>query len=240
MESGKGVCKNKSSNPFGVDSFIRLGRTEACFCALFILLTLWSPLLAQERRPGRLFPPENIEILEGEREWQDAEAIMDRLKIKSGDVVADIGAGSGYFTIPMANRVGPKGLVYAEDIQQEMVTYISRKVETLGLENIRVVLGKTEDPTLPENSLDLALVANTYHELEKPLLLLKNIRKELRADGRLAIIDWNPEKESPIGPPKKERVPEETVINEVEEAGFYLAEKHIFMPYHYFLVFKKR
>ena len=207
---------------------------------MFLGSSFFSPLSAQERRPGRLFPPEKIQMLEESREWQDAEKVMEALRIKRGDTVADIGAGSGYFTLPMARRVGAEGLVYAEDIQQAMVDYLSKKVETLELKNIRAVMGKTDNPTLPENSLSLALLANTYHEVEKPLLLLENIRRELKIGGRLVIIDWNPEKESPIGPPRQERVPEDTVIKEAGQAGFDLSERQTFMPYHYFLVFKKK
>jgi ubiquinone/menaquinone biosynthesis C-methylase UbiE len=207
---------------------------------ILLLASFCPPLSAQERRPGRLFPPERMQVLEEPRQWQDAEEVMDKLGLKRGDVVADIGAGTGYFTLPMANRVGAKGLVYAEDVQQAMVDYLSKKIDTLELGNIKVVLGKAEDPSLPENSLDLALLANTYHEVEKPLPLLENIEKDLKAGGRLVIIDWDPEKESPIGPPKSERVPRDTVIKEVEERGFTLLESHNFMPYHYFLVFKKR
>ncbi len=213
------------------------------YSGLFVLVILCSflsaTLTAQERRPGRLFPPEKLHVLEGHREWQDAEKVIDKLGIKKGDVVADIGAGSGYFIIPLAQRVGAEGLVYAEDIQEPMVDYLFKKVETLGLKNVKVVFGKTEDPTLPENSLDLAFLANTYHEVEKPQLLLESIRRELKSHGRLVIIDWRPEVESPIGPPKEIKVPEDVVIKEVEEAGFKLLESHPFMPYHYFLVFRK-
>ena len=101
-------------------------------------------------------------------------------------------------------------------------------------------LGKTEDPSLLDNFFDLAFLANTYHELEKPFLMLENIRKDLRYYGRLAIIDWDPAKKAPFGPPIEEKIPEDTVIKEVERTGFELIEKHNFMPYHYFLVFKKK
>jgi ubiquinone/menaquinone biosynthesis C-methylase UbiE len=211
---------------------------------LVILALMWlsslPPLLAQERQPGRLFPPEKIAMLEEHREWQDAEVVMDALRLREGETVADIGAGSGYFTLPMAQRVGAKGLVYAEDVQQPMVDYISNKVAVLELTNVKVVLGKADDPTLPENSLDLALLANTYHEVEKPLPLLENVGRQLKKDGRLAIIDWDPEKEPPFGPPKKDKVSEEVLMKEVKQAGFRLLEKHTFMPYHYFFIFRKR
>ncbi len=212
---------------------------------ILIFLALFLPLFstyisAQVRSPGELFPPDKIFLLEEPRDWQDTEEIMARLHLGAGDIVADIGAGSGYFTLPLASRVGDKGLVFAEDIQIEMINYISRKVEKLDLKNVRVIFGKPEDPSLLDNFFNLVFLANTYHELEKPFLMLENIKKDLRYSGRLAIIDWDPAKRSPFGPPIEEKVPENTVINELERAGFELIEKHNFMPYHYFLVFRKK
>ena len=210
-----------------------------------LFLTLFLPLFsasvsAQVRTPGELFPPDKIFLLEEPRDWQDAEEIMDRLHLGAGDIVADIGAGSGYFTIPFASRVGDKGLVFAEEIQIEMINYISKKVEDLELKNIRVIFGKPEDPSLLDNFFNLVFLANTYHELDKPFLMLENIKKDLRFSGRLAIIDWDPAKQSPFGPPIEAKVPENTLIKEVERSGFELIEKHNFMPYHYFLVFKRK
>ena len=159
-----------------------------------------TSLSAFERHHGTLFPPDKIFLLEEPRDWQDTEEILDRLRINPGDMIADIGAGSGYFTIPLASRVGDKGMVFAEEIQIEMVNFISKKVEKLGLNNIRVVFGKVEDPSLLDDFFNLVFLTNTYHELEKPLLMLENIRKDLKHNGRLAIIDWDPEKKSPFGP----------------------------------------
>ncbi|MGR3292391.1 MAG: class I SAM-dependent methyltransferase [Candidatus Scalindua sp.] len=210
-----------------------------------LFLAFFLPLIptyisAQVRRPGELFPPDKIFLLEEPRDWQDTEEIMDRLHLGAGDIVADIGAGSGYFTIPLASRVGEKGLVFAEEIQIEMINYISRKVEELDLKNVRVIFGKPDDPSLLDNFFNLIFLANTYHELEKPFLMLESIKKDLRYSGRLAIIDWDPAKQSPFGPPIEVKVPENTVIKELERSGFELIQKHNFMPYHYFLVFRKK
>ncbi len=208
---------------------------------LSVFLFMFSTFVsAQARTPGELFPPDKIFLLEEPRDWQDTEEIMERLHVKSGDIIADIGAGSGYFTIPFASRVGDTGLVFAEDIQIEMINYITRKVEDLDLKNVRVIFGKTDDPSLLNNFFNLVFLANTYHELEMPYQMLKNIYKDLKYSGKLAIIDWDPAKKSPFGPPIYEKVPEDVLIREVENAGFELVEKHNFMPYHYFLVFKKR
>ena len=211
--------------------------------ALLLFLALSLPLFstyisAQDRLPGELFPPDKLFLLEEPRDWQEIEEIMDRLHLKAGDIVADIGAGSGYFTVPLATQVGEKGLVFAEEIQIEMINYISKKTEKM--KNVRAIFGKPEDPSLLDNFFNLVFLANTYHELEKPFLMLENIKKDLRHSGRLAIIDWDPTKHSPFGPSVEVKVPEAAVIMEVERAGFELAEKHNFMPYHYFLVFKKK
>jgi hypothetical protein len=96
------------------------------FLAIFLPF-ISSHLSAQERLPGDLFPPDKIFLLEEPRDWQYTEEIMERLHLKTGDIVADIGAGSGYFTIPLASRVGEKGMVFAEDIQIEMINYLSKK-----------------------------------------------------------------------------------------------------------------
>jgi ubiquinone/menaquinone biosynthesis C-methylase UbiE len=213
---------------------------KALLVLAFFVLFFSSHLSAQERLPGNLFPPDKIFLLEEPRDWQDTEEILERLHLETGDIVADIGAGSGYFTIPLASRVGDKGLVFAEDIQIEMINYISKKVEDLELKNVRVIFGKTEDPSLLDNFFNLVFLANTYHELETPFLMLENIKKDLRYYGTLAIIDWDPTKKSPFGPPLNVKVPEDTIIKEVERTGFELIEKHNFMPYHYFLVFRKK
>lgn len=210
---------------------------------LFLALSLplfSTHLSAQERLPGELFPPDKIFLLEEPRDWQNTDEILDRLPLEAGDVVADIGAGSGYFTIPLASRVGERGLIFAEDIQIEMINYISKKVERLELSNVRVVFGKAEDPSLLDNFFDLVFIANTYHELEKPFLMLENIKECLRYYGKMAIIDWDPTKQSPFGPPIEDKVPEYIVIREAERAGFVLVDKHQFLPYHYFLLFKKK
>ena len=146
------------------------------FLALFLPL-FSSHLSARERRLGNLFPPDKIFLLEEPRDWQNTEEIMEKLHLETGDIVADIGAGSGYFTIPLASKVGEEGLVFAEDIQIEMINYISKKVKELELKNVRVIFGKTEDPSLLDNFFDLTFLANTYHELEKPYYAAREYKK---------------------------------------------------------------
>ena len=136
------------------------------------------PLPAQpppENRKAGLFPPLDLGLLEApdREQWQKPDQIMDALKIADGSVVADLGAGGGWFTIRLARRVGPNGLVYAEDIQPLMIEAIKRRVQRENLTNVRTVLGTTNDPRLPRG-LDAVLIVGAYHEMEDPVTLLKN------------------------------------------------------------------
>ena len=147
------------------------------------------PPLRQERQ-GRLFPPLDLGLLEGpDREaWQKPDQIMDAMGIADGSVVADIGAGGGWFTMRLAQRVGPNGLVYAEDVQQEMVDAIRRRIERERVRNVRAVRGSATDPNLPRGQ-DAVLIVNSYHEMDDPekpkdiLTLLRRIADALKPQG---------------------------------------------------------
>lgn len=197
---------------------------------------------AQTRpRHGRLFPPENLGLLEGpDRDlWQLPGQIMDALGIGEGAVVADLGAGGGWFTIRLARRVGPNGLVYAEDIQRLMLEATSRRVSREGLRNVRTVLGTSEDPRLPAGSIDAVLIVDTYHELEEPVPLLRNLAKSLKRPGRIGVVDFKKDGLGP-GPPLEERVDPDVIVRDAETAGLKLARRETFLPYQFFLVFDRR
>ncbi len=213
----------------------------AAVCCFVISMWVTLPVCAQDiegGKQGRLFPPERIEELEEPREWQKPEQIMEFLDIEHGYVVADIGTGAGYFALYFSDWVGENGIVYAEDIQQEMVDYTAEKIKEEGIENIKVVLGKPDDPGFPEGSLDLAFMGNVYHEVENPAALLKSISRSLKPGGMLVIIDWRKDRESDFGPPMDERVARNDVEIAAEEAGYYTVRHHPFLRQHYFLIFK--
>ena len=189
-------------------------------------------------RPGKLFSPSKIPLLEDPKRdtWQKPEEILNALEIGRGQAIADIGAGSGYLTVKLSERVGSTGTVYAVDIQQEMLDYISKRLGTEGLKNVILVLGSMDDPKLLPSSLDIAILLSTYHEIAHPIDFMKKIKLALKPHGRLAILEFSDE--SPIGPPLKVRLPEDLVINELKQAGFALSQKYNFLlPYQYFLVF---
>jgi len=195
--------------------------------------------VAQARHPhGRLFPPEDLAILEGpDRDaWQQPGRIMDALGIADGSVVADIGAGGGWFTVRLARRVGPNGLVYAEDVQRQMLEAIERRIEREGLPNVRTVLGRDDDPQLPPASLDAALVVDAYHEVQDRVSLLQRLRESLRPSGRVGIIDFRNDGGGP-GPPAEDRVDPSVVIADAAQAGLRLIAHERFLPYQYLLIF---
>ena len=193
---------------------------------------------AQQRQHGRLFPPQDLGLLEGpDRDaWQRPDQIMDFLGIAEGSVVADIGAGGGWFTIRLARRVQPNGRVYAQDIQPEMIGAIDRRVEREGLKNVvDTVLGTALDPKLPK-PVDVVLIVETYYEMDDPRMLLRNVRDSLKPGGRVGIVEFSKDGYGP-GPPISERVDPETVIRDAEAAGLRLEARGDFLRYQYLLKF---
>jgi predicted methyltransferase len=160
--------------------------------------------------------------------------VMDILGIKEGSSVADIGAGSGWFTVRAARRVGNGGIVYAVDINRDYLDYIEKRAKRENLANIRVILGKEEDPLLPAKSLDAVLLLKTYHEVAQPVRLLKRTREAMRARALLGIIDRN-------GKGDDHGLDKEVVIKEAERAGFVLVNQYDFVKpdnVDYFLIFR--
>lgn len=209
-----------------------------------------TPPLPQQARPaappspqrghGRLFQPQNLGQLEGpDREaWQRPDQIMDAMGIGDGSVVADLGAGGGWFTVRLAKRVGPNGVVYAEDIQPQMIEAIQRRVQREGLRNVATVLGAADHPSLPRAQLDAALMVETLFEVEDRHSLLTNVRAALKPGGRLGIVEYRTEGGGP-GPPPEQRLPPSQVIRAAEAAGFRLLRHDNFLPYQYLLVFTR-
>jgi SAM-dependent methyltransferase len=160
--------------------------------------------------------------------------VMDLLAIKQGSNVADIGAGSGWFTIRAATRVGEKGTVYAVEINPDYLSYIQERAVDQKLSNIRTILGKEDDPLLPRDSVDAVLILKTYHEIAQPILLLSRLREALKSGALLGIIDRN-------GNGKDHGISSRVVIKEAAEAGFSLVEQYDFVKpdgMDYFLVFR--
>jgi predicted methyltransferase len=160
--------------------------------------------------------------------------VMELLGIHTGSAVADIGAGSGWFSVRAARRVGSSGRVYAVDINRSYLHYIRDRAQKEKLPNIRVILGKSDDPLLPSHSIDAVLLMKTYHEVAQPIMLLRHVRATMRPGARLGIIDRN-------GHGDDHGVNRDVVIDEVKRAGFVLAADNDFVKpdgADYFLIFR--
>ena len=158
--------------------------------------------------------------------------VMDILGITPGKNVADIGAGSGWFTVRASRRTGDAGQVYAVDINPEAIRYIDDRMQKEQLHNIKTIQGKEDNPQLPENQIDAVLLLKTYHEVAKPVTLLRNLRPALRPGAKVGIIDRN-------GSADNHGVNRDIVVKEFAEAGYQLASGYDFVKdgMDYFLVF---
>jgi ubiquinone/menaquinone biosynthesis C-methylase UbiE len=195
---------------------------------------------AQSAKPkARLFPPLDLGLLEGadRDQWQKPEEIMDALKIAEGSIVADLGAGGGWFTVQLARRVGQSGLVYAEDIQPLMIEAIKRRVQRENLTNVRTILGTPKDSQLPKG-LDAVLIVGAYHEMEDPVAVLRNAADSLKPQGRIGVVDFSAGAGGP-GPEPDQRVDPETVVRGATAANLEVIARETIPPFMFMLVLGK-
>lgn len=171
--------------------------------------------------------------------WQKPDEVVKALDLKNHNVVADIGAGTGYFSRPLARAVAPDGKVYAVDVAADILAYLQERAERESLHNIVTIVSKPGDPLLPANSLDLAFFCDTTHHIEHRVNFYRKLFPAVKARGRMVIIDYPPD--SPHAPHKPEQlVPRSQAISEAEQAGFKFVKDFQFLPYHYFLIFQKQ
>lgn len=193
---------------------------------------------AQAAAPARKTSPPytgDLSIFEspGREDRLQINRVMDILKIAPGSVVADIGAGSGWFTVRAAKRVGKQGEIYAVEISPEAISYIQKRAKKEGLENVQTILGKSDDPRLPAGKVNAVLFLKAYHEVADPVTLLQHLRESLAPDAKVGIIDRK-------GNGEDHGVAEKVVVAEAEQAGFKLANHYDFVKdgMDYFLVFE--
>jgi ubiquinone/menaquinone biosynthesis C-methylase UbiE len=178
-----------------------------------------------------------LERIEREREEAPTKAI-ELLGLKPGMVVADVGAGVGYYATRMAKKVGPTGKIYANDIQAEMLTLLRKRVAEEKLANIEMVLGTETDPKLPKGELDLIIMVDVYHEFAQPQRMLRKLKECLKPDGRLVLLEFR--KEDPYVPIRTEHKMSITEAKlELEDEGFVLEKVLHDLPWQHMLFFKK-
>jgi ubiquinone/menaquinone biosynthesis C-methylase UbiE len=215
-------------------------------------IAVWAILLCLEAAPAQTSHPVTGRqtapvmgmggagwLVRSEREAEEApDAALDAIGVAAGSTVADIGAGAGYFTWRLAERVGPKGRVWANDIQPRMLDLLRRNMAERGLVNYEAVLGAVDDPKLPAGVLDLALLVDVYHEFSEPRKMLAGIRRSLKEGGRLVLLEYRKEDPAvPIRPEHKMSVAE--VRAEVEPEGFRFEAAPGTLPRQHILVFRK-
>jgi ubiquinone/menaquinone biosynthesis C-methylase UbiE len=215
--------------------------------AILVWLSLFAAALAQQTHPITGRPIAQVMGVGGadwlersEREMEEApDVALDALNIRRGSTVADIGAGVGYLTWRLAERVGPEGKVYANDIQAGMLKRLRENMAARHITNVETVLGAEDDPKLPADKIDLALLVDVYHEFSKPQQMLRRIRQSLAPDGRLVLLEYRKEDpDVPIRPEHKMSIA--GVKAEVEPEGFRLEQTLAVLPRQHILIFRKK
>jgi ubiquinone/menaquinone biosynthesis C-methylase UbiE len=183
-------------------------------------------------------PKAYIAMLEGPARdaYQKPDDVVRALDLKPGEAVADIGSGSGYFTLRLANAVGETGQVYGVDIDPDMIRYLNRRIRNAGLRNVHTVLSDPDDPLLPDRSIDRFLIVDTWHHIESQERYLALMKRLLKPGGQVVMIDYQ-KREMPVGPPLSMRIGRDELVRQMVLNGFRLVKEHTFLPYQYFLVF---
>jgi ubiquinone/menaquinone biosynthesis C-methylase UbiE len=167
---------------------------------------------AWEKRMNRLQPPDKV---------------MDAMGVKPGMIIGEVGAGNGRYAVKMAERVGPTGKIYANDISLGKINYLNRRCKRDGITNIETIQGTVTEPKLPKGKMDIVYLINTYHHLDKPVELMKNIIPALKPDGRLVLIEHETEKSG--GDMDGHSTPKKTVLKQLHEAGYKLERIETFL-----------
>jgi arsenite methyltransferase len=213
---------------------------------LLALTVLLPAVLAQDSKPRDMHEMHKlhqdskayIAMLDDPKrdEYQKPHEVIMALDLKPGEVLADIGAGSGYFTFPLAHHVGEAGRVYAVDVNPELVVHLNRRIRELGTRNVISILAAPDDPLLADASVDRFFICDTWHHIEDHARYLGLLKRMRKPGGQVVMIDFKKE-QTPVGPPMELRIGRADLLKEMESNGFKLATEHTFLPQQYFLVF---
>ncbi len=169
-------------------------------------------------------------------DWQKPEEVAAALRLKPGMIVADLGAGTGYFIRYLSKAVAPGGIVLAIDTEPAMVNYIGARAGRDGLTNVVPVLAQADDPFLPRERVDRVLIVDTYHHIDDRLNYFGRMRDSLAPGGRVVVVDFH-KRPLPVGPPLEHKLERSFVVEEMAQAGWTLEREETFLPHQYFLVF---
>lgn len=200
-------------------------------------LSAQNPKTMAEMHALHMNPEAYIKALEDpERDkYQKPHEVMTALDVKDGEIIADIGAGSGYFSLRLARHVGATGHVYAVDVSPDMTRHLNERIAAAKLLNISTILAKPDDPLLPQ-PVNRFLIVDVWHHIADQPAYLALMKKSLKPGGQVVMIDFKKE-EIPVGPPMNMKIAREDLIAQMQANGFTLVKEHTFLPYQYFLVF---
>jgi ubiquinone/menaquinone biosynthesis C-methylase UbiE len=175
----------------------------------------------------------------GRAAWQKPDELVAALGLRPGQCVADLGAGTGYFSRLLSAAVGPTGTVLAVDPEPTLVAHLRQRAEREGSANVVPVLASLDNPRLPAGLVDVVLIVDTFHHIDDRVAYFRRLRQALRPPGRIAIVDWQ-KRELPVGPEMDHKLAREQVVREMETARYRLVEEPSILPYQYFLIFQPR
>jgi ubiquinone/menaquinone biosynthesis C-methylase UbiE len=169
--------------------------------------------------------------------WQKPAAVVRALRLRRGQVVAEVGSGPGYFTARLARAVGPSGHVYALDPEPAVLDVMRKRIKQAGVHNVTPVLSRDDDPCLPNGRCEAAVIINVYHHMHGAGAFLRRLVRRLPRGARVINVDWS--EESEFGPPPKRRVPRARFLRDARRAGLTLVAERTFLPHQYFLELRR-
>jgi predicted methyltransferase len=217
-----------------------------CLLALLGFMLLQLVVLAQDSKPRDMHemhrlhqdPKAYIAMLDDPARdaYQKPHEVITALDLKPGEAIADIGAGSGYFTFRLARHVGDSGRVYAVDVSPDMIVHLNRRIRDLQVKNVVSILSAPDDPLLADASIDRFFICDTWHHIGDHPRYLTLLKKMLKPGGQVVMIEFK-KAETPVGPPMEMRIDRADLLKEMEANGFKLAAEHSLLLHQYFLVF---
>ena len=171
------------------------------------------------------------------KRWQKPQALVQALRLRPGQVIAEVGSGPGYFTPRLARAVGKTGHVYAVDPEPAVLDVLRRRLKQAGVRNVTPVLSRDDDPLLPQGRCDLALIVNAYHHMHGGVAFLRRLASRLPRNARVINVDWNEDTE--LGPPPRRRVPRARFLRDARRAGLRLVADRAVLPHQYFLELRR-
>lgn len=171
--------------------------------------------------------------------WQKPDQVVAALALQPGQCVADLGAGTGYFSRLLSAAVGPTGTVLAVDPEPNLIAHLRERSEREETANVVPILASHDNPRLPAGLVDVVLIVDTYHHIDDRIAYLRRLRRALRGSGRIAVVDWQ-KRPMPVGPEMDHKLDRKLVIDEMNAAGYRLSDEPTFLPYQYFLIFTPR